>query len=156
MTECRNQIFIGLITYPIQDPRIPIICNLMLDNMETKNPTCRIFGTALHRVTSDDNLRMFKLIYEKIENKSPKDTFGSENTPLHIAAKNGCSRITTFILENSDADNINIPNRFGETPLNLAEENNHKDICKLLTSAISKQNEIPRNPRKKMKRTRCN
>ena len=91
---------------------------------------------------------------KKLKTKIQKKTTSlSENTPLHIAAKNGCFRVTTFILENSDAVNINIPNRFGETPLNLAEENNHKDICKLLTSAISKQDDIPRNPRKKRKRT---
>ena len=153
VTECRNQVFIALITYPDQDPCIPIICDLMLDNMETKNPTCRIYGSALHRVTSNDNLSMFKLIYEKIENKSPKTTSGSESTPLHIAAENGSSKITRFILENSDADDINRPNRYGKTPLNLAEENNHKDICKLLTVAISKQNNIPRNSRKKRKIT---
>ena len=153
--ECRKQVFIAIIKYPHQDPCIPMVCNLMLENMETKNPVCRIFGSALHIVASDDNLPVFKSIFEKIEKKNPKDTSsgGSENTPLHIAAKNGCSRITTFILENSDAEIINIPNTFGETPLNLAEENNHMDICKLLTSAISKQNYIPRNPRKKKKRT---
>jgi ankyrin repeat protein len=112
----------------------------MLDSMETKNRICRIFGSALHIVASDDNLPVFKLIFEKIKNKSPKDTSsGSENTPLNIAAKNGCSG--------------NIPKRYGETPLNLAEENDHKDIGKLLTSAISKQNDIPRNPRKKKRRT---
>ena len=152
--ECRKQVFLKLIgTHPDQDPCIPIVCNLMLENMETKNPICRIFGSALHIVASDDNLPVFKSIFEKIENKNPKkSTSGSENTPLHIAAKNGCSRVTRFILENSDADVKNIQNRFGETPLNLAEENNHKDICKLLTSAISKQNDVPKNPRKKMKR----
>ena len=150
VTECRNQIFIAMITYRIQDPCIPIICNLMLDNMETKNPSCNIYGTALHRVTSTDNLSMFRLIYEKTENKSPKSTSGSENTPLHTAAENGCSKITRFILENSDADNIDInrPNKNGKTPLNLAEAYDHKDICKLLTTAISKQNNVPRNPRK--------
>ena len=94
---------------------------------------------------------MFRLIYEKTENKSPKSTSGSENTPLHTAAENGCSKITKFILENSIADEINLLNRYDKTPLNLAEENNHMDICKLLTSAISKQNNIPRNPRKKRK-----
>ena len=93
------------------------------------------------------------MIYEKIENKSPKDTSGSENTPLHIAAENGCSKITRFILENSNAEDINLPNRYDKTPLNLAEENNHMDICKLLTSAISIQKNIPRNPRKKRKIT---
>ena len=151
VTECRNQIFIAMITYCIQDPCIPIICNLMLDNMETKNPSCNIYGTALHRVTATDNLSMFRLIYEKTENKSPKSTSGSENTPLHTAAENGCSKITRFILENSKADDINLPNTFDQTPLHLAEEYDHKEVCKLLTSAISKQNNIPRNSRKKRK-----
>ena len=153
--ECRNQVFIALITNPDKDPCIPIVCNLMLDNMENKNPICSIYGTVLHRVASKDNLPMFKLIYEKIENKNPKnpDTSGSESTPLHIAAEHGCSKITRFILENSNADNINLPNRYNKTPLNLAEENNHMDICKLLTSAISIQKNIPRNPRKKRKIT---
>ena len=121
------------------------------NNMENKNPTCKFYGTALHRVTSNNKFSFFKLIYEKVENKSPKDTPESENTPLHIAAENGCSKITRFILKNSNADNINRPNKYGKTPLNLAEENDHKDICKLLTTAISKQNKIPRNPRKKRK-----
>ena len=151
--ECRKQVFFGLITFD-KDPSIPIVCNLMLDNMENKNPNCEIYGTALHRVAKDNNrLPIFKLIYEKIENKNPKslNTYGSESTPLHIAAENGCSKITKFILENSIADEINLLNRYDKTPLNLAEENNHMDICKLLTSAISKQNNIPRNPRKKRK-----
>ena len=155
--ECRKQVFIELITFPDRDPCTPrlspIVCNLMLENMETKNPICRIFGSALHMVARDDNLPVFKLIFEKIKNKNPQETSsGSESTPLHIAAKNGCPRVTRFILENSDVDVKNIQNRFGETPLNLAEENNCKDICKLLTSAISKQKDVPRNPRKKMKR----
>ena len=152
--ECRKQVFFKLITLD-KDPSIPVVCNLMLDNMENKNPNCGIYGTVLHRVTSDDNLPMFKLIYEKIENKNPKnpDKSGSENTPLHIAAQNGCSKIIRFILENSNADHINLPNKYGKTPLNLAEKNNHMDICKLLTSAISLQNNRPRNPRKKRKRT---
>ena len=104
--ECRKQVFFALIMFD-KDPSIPIVCNLMLDNMENKNPNCEIYGTALHRVAKDDNLPMFKLIYEKIENINPKNTSGSESTPLHIAAEHGCSKITRFILENSDADNIN-------------------------------------------------
>jgi hypothetical protein len=152
-TEPYEQVFNRLITYPDQAPCIPIICNLMLDNMENKNPTCKFYGTALHRVTSNNKLSFFKLIYEKVENKSPKDTPESENTPLHIAAENGCHKITRFILKNSNADNINRLNKYGKTPLNLAEENDHKDICKLLTTAISKQNKIPRNPREKRKIT---
>ena len=154
MEECRKQVFFALITFD-KDPSIPIVCNLMLDNMENKNPNCEIYGTALHRVAKDDNLPIFKLIYEKIENKNPKNLnpYGSESTPLHIAAENGCSKITRFILENSDPDNIHRPNRYGKTPLNLAEENDHKNICKLLTDEISKQNNVSRNPRKKRKIT---
>ena len=146
--ECRKQVFFKLITLD-KDPSIPVVCNLMLDNMETKNPANELYGTALHRITPNNNLAMFKLIFEKMENKNPKDRHGS--TLLHIAAENGCSRIVKFILENSDS--MNIANNDGKTPLNLAEENNHKDICKLLTSAILKQNNIPRNPRKKRKLT---
>ena len=148
MEECRKQVFFALISFD-KDPSIPIVCNLMLDNMEDKNPNCELYGTALHRVARDDNLPMFKLIYEKIENKNPKNP-NNESTPLHIAAENGSSKITRFILENSDADNIDInrPNKNGKTPLNLAEAYDHKDICKLLTTAISKQNNVPRNPRK--------
>ena len=151
LEECRKQVFFALISFD-KDPSIPIVFNLMLDNMEDKNPNCELYGTALNRVARDDNLPMFKLIYEKIENKNPKNP-NTESTPLHIAAENGCSKITRFILENSNADEINLPNRYDKTPLNLAEENNHMDICKLLTSAISIQNNIPRNPRKKRKIT---
>jgi hypothetical protein len=153
MREFSEQVFNILITYPDHYPCIPVICNLMLDKMKNKNPTCRIYGTALHRVTSNNKFGLFRLIYENIENKSPKDTPESENTPLHIAAENGCHKITRFILKNSNADNINRLNKYGKTPLNLAEENDHKDICKLLTTAISKQNKIPRNPREKRKIT---
>ena len=85
--------------------------------------------------------------------KSPKNTPESENTPLHIAAENGSSKITRFILENSKNDEINLPNTFDQTPLHLAEEYDHKEICKLLRSAISIQNNVPRNPRKKRKIT---
>ena len=149
--ECRKQVFFALISFD-KDPSIPIVCNLMLDNMEDKNPNCELYGTALHRVARDDNLPMFKLIYEKIENKNPKNP-NNGSTPLHIAAENGCSKITRFILENSKADDINLPNTFDQTPLHLAEEYDHKEICKLLRSAISIQNNVPRNPRKKRKIT---
>ena len=149
--ECRKQVFFALISFD-KDPSIPIVCNLMLDNMEDKNPNCELYGTALNRVARDDNLPMFKLIYEKIENKNPKNP-NNESTPLHIAAENGCSKITRFILENSKADDINLPNTFDQTPLHLAEEYDHKEICKLLRSAISIQNNVPRNPRKKRKIT---
>ena len=150
--DCGNHVFNRLISdhgRANSEPYLLSVCDLMLDNMETKNPANELYGTALHRITPNNNLAMFKLIFEKMENKNPKDRHGS--TLLHIAAENGCSRIVKFILENSD--NMNITNNDGKTPLNLAEENNHKDVCKLLTSAISKQNSVSRNPPKKRKLT---
>ena len=151
--DCRKNVFMRLISESNPEPCIHLVCDLMLDNMEVKNPTCKNYGTALHMIASYDNLAMFKLIFERTENKNPKDEI-HENTPLHIAAQNGCLTIAKFILENSNTDNINIPNRWGKTPLNLAEEKNHKDMSKLLMSAISEQNNIQlRNPRKKRKLT---
>ena len=152
--ECRKKIFMSLISdlgKSNSEPFTILVCNLMLDNMDSKNPTCELYGTSLHAIVRFDNLVMFKLIFEKMENKNPKDESG--HTLLHIAAKNGCFRICKFILENSDTGNINEPNRYGKTPLNLAKENNHNKICKFLRSAISEQNNIPRNPRKKRKLT---
>ena len=146
--KCRKNVFMKLISGSNPEPCIHLVCDLMLDNMEVKNPTCKSYGTALHMIASYDNLAMFKLIFERTENKNPVDEM-HESTPLHNAAQNGCLTIAKFILENSNTDNINIPNRWGKTPLNLAEEKNHKDMCKLLMSAISEQNNIQlRNPRK--------
>ena len=55
-------------------------------------------------------------------------------TPLHYAAKAGHFDICKYIIENTN--DINSMNSMDETPLSLAEENDHKKISQLLKSAI--------------------
>lgn len=56
--------------------------------------------------------------------------YRSDLTPLHLASLNGYYKIAKILVENG-AD-ITVKNRVGKTPLDIAEENDHKNIVDLL------------------------
>ena len=106
--------------------------------------------TPLHNAALTGRLDIFKLIFDSVEKKNPKDYFG--NTPLHKAADGGqgsgtCIRchpeypmrkedynhpeICKLILDNVEEKSTE--NRLGKTPLLLAIESNHTSVIDILT-----------------------
>ena len=58
-------------------------------------------------------------------------------TPLHWAAKNGCTEIVKLLIEAGAV--VNTSDRLGNTPLREASRNGHKEIVKLLKAAGAKK-----------------
>ena len=56
------------------------------------------------------------------------------NTPLHYCSGNGIHRIASFLVDRG-AD-VNIRNKSGESPLDLAKLGKHNDIVELLEKAV--------------------
>jgi ankyrin repeat protein len=65
------------------------ICSYIIDNVDEnkKNPADQIGFTPLHYAAILNNLKIYKLIADKVEDKHPQDNMGI--TPLHIAVQNG-------------------------------------------------------------------
>ena len=141
----RNQFFLSLAlnSENLDDPTV--LGNIMLENMKNKNPLDHFENTALHEAAYSGNLSMFKLILNYSENISPRNKVGY--TPLHNAARQGQYEMCKFIIEH--VQDLNPMSCSKETPFNLAENEGHKKICELLKSAQLKENQKPRNPRKK-------
>ena len=123
-----------------------LLAKIMLENMKNKNPSSKFGHTALHEAASCGNLPMFKLILNYSKNISPRDD-NIRYTPLHNAAEQGHYEMCEFIVEHMQ--DLNLKSYLGNTPFDLAEKKGHKKICDLLKSAISKENKMPMNPKKK-------
>ena len=125
------------------------ICRLLIDNIKDKNPKDRKMGndclndreTPLHmaayRGRDRGHYEVFKLLFENAEDKNPRDVDGQ--TPLHIAAENGCLDICELILKDPGVKDKNpgLGNRVdrslkGETPLHLAAKGSYFEVCKLI------------------------
>ena len=74
---------------------------------------------------------------QKLKNKSEKnptmDKYG--NTALHMAAAHGQLEIVDFILKHIDEKNPE--NKVGVCPFDLAEQNEHEEICNMIVSKIN-------------------
>ena len=123
-----------------------LLAKIMLENMKDKNPLSKCGNTALHEAASCGNLPMFKMILNYTENISPRHEL-LRHTPLHNAAEKGHYEMCEFIIEH--VQDLNPVTCWGKTPFDLAEKKGHKKICELLKSALSKESEPLRNPRKK-------
>ena len=65
------------------------ICKYIIDHVDEvkKNPANIIGYTPLHYAVMLNDLKVYKLMYENIEEKNPQDGMGT--TPLHIAVETG-------------------------------------------------------------------
>ena len=153
--EPDSQILFRLIGEFDQNPNDLYLFNLIIDNTkdpETLNPAYsdpNSTNTVLHIAASNNYLEAYKMIMNKIKDKNPSNIIGC--TPLHFAAKEGHFRICELILNNVEDVNPRIKqgtyNYRGETPLDWARP--HKDVYKLIETAISKQNENVSNSSKR-------
>lgn len=59
------------------------------------------------------------------------------STALHVACANGCIKIVDLLLRNNAR--VDVKDKYGSTPLDIAYAKNEMDIVKLLTSAQKRQ-----------------
>ena len=132
------------------------ICNFFVENLQDKNPVNNTGYTPLHRAARGGHLNICKLIIENVQNKNPESN--DENTPLHAAAESGHLDICKLILESLQKENlgsiqptfavdgqicklniVNPMNRFGYTPVYMAERFGHYKICEYINSVVKKE-----------------
>ena len=122
------------------------VCKLIIENVLDKNPTgpnihwfrkqiCH--WTPLHLAAHNGHFSVCELIINNILEKNPKDQNGW--TPLHSAAQNGHVTVCQLILSNIRSSFIsntntlfNVKDTFGNTPLKLATQYQHKNIRNII------------------------
>ena len=62
-------------------------------------------------------------------------------TPLHVAAFYGSAKVTKFLLNKKVI--FNSVDRNGKTPLNLAEDNGHVNVSKMLVTHLANESVLP-------------
>ena len=118
------------------------ICKLIIG--ETQDIDQKTFWsgcTPLHEAAGYPNprrLEIFKLIFDNVEDKEPKDKDG--RTPFHHAAKYGNLEVCKLII--GETENKNPSDSAGWTPLHCAAQNGHEEICELIASKV-----VDKNPR---------
>ena len=95
------------------------ICELIIDNLTTKNPEDFNGITPLHWAAHNGHLSICQLIMKNCDEKNPKGHMG--DTPFYFAARMGQVKICKFFIENLPIDELTIQNSFDETPLDIAE-----------------------------------
>ena len=120
-----------------------LLCELIIDNVDDKNPKYEGEKTPLHYAAKYGHLAICQLIIDNVDDKNPKDNVLS--TPLHYAAVYGHFEICQLIIDN--ADDKNPKNNLEITPLHYAAENGHFAICKLIIGNVDDKN--PKNFQKK-------
>ena len=103
------------------------IVQLIVTNVENKNPANDFGTTPLHRAASYGHLDICQLIVENVKNKNPAHK-GNGSTPLHRAAWNGHFDICKLIIEN--VENKHPVDNSGRTPKDLVPQGRY-DILKL-------------------------
>jgi len=118
------------------------ICKLIIG--ETRDIGQKTFWsgcTPLHEAAGYPNpkrLEIFKLIFDNVEDKEPKDKEG--RTPLHHAAKYGNLEVCKLIM--GEIEDKNPTDTAGWTPLHCAAQNGHEEIYNLIASQV-----VDKNPR---------
>ena len=103
----------------------------ILPKVNDKNPVSSNM-TLLHWTAAFEQFDMFKRIFAAAKDNNPKAKGFKDYTPLHVAAENGCLEICEFILKNVEDKEPRTTN--GRTPLVIAAENRHFNVCILIAS----------------------
>ena len=119
------------------------ICKLIIRETQDIGQATYLSGrTPLHCAAQDDpspiRLDIFKLIFDNVQDKEPKDKDG--RTPFHHAAKYGNLEVCKLII--GETENKNPSDSAGWTPLHCAAQNGHEEICELIASKV-----VDKNPR---------
>ena len=118
------------------------ISKLIVGEMANISQRTYLMGyTPLHHAAmflDPKKTEVFKLIFENVQDKEPKDNKG--RTPLHHAAKYGNLELCKLII--GEMDNKNPSDSYGWTPLHCAAQNGHEVICDLISSQV-----VDKNPR---------
>ena len=110
---------------------------MIVNNVKDKNPKINDGGcTPLHVAAYYGHFEVFKLIFEKVKDKNPRDSL--KDTLLHRAASNGQLEICKYILSKVEDKDlaINSKNSFDRTPLDYAEWNPYQQVFDYLKSQI--------------------
>ena len=120
-----------------------------VENLQDKNPVNYAGYTPLHRAARKGHLNICKLIIQNVQNKNPENN--DRNTPLHSAAERGQIDVCKLIIESLQKETlgrnqvqtliiVNPMNRFGYTPVDMAERFGHRKICYYINSVAKKEN----------------
>ena len=135
------------------------ICQLILDNTDDKNPTMENHGcigtesydfrggwTPLHDAAQSGQVDVYKLIIDSIDDTKPL----SRGTKEHQAPKKAGIHpgLITYYFEpsvkkakkNENDENKNPKAGNGQTPLHVASENGHLELCKLIIEKVYEKN----------------
>jgi ankyrin repeat protein len=109
--------------------------------------------TKLQLVTTENNIDLDSKAINNVQKGAKLDlnaTNKEENTPLHLAAKEGHVKIVDFMLKFVGELTINANNIRGNTPLHLAAINGHVDVVKKL---LERELEVDLNNRNRQGQT---
>ena len=107
---------------------IHLICKIILDEVQDKNPKDLEGSTPLHQAANIGHLEVCKFLSLNLKEKNPRDEMG--NTPLHFAAKSGHLDVSKLLC--SYLEDKNPMNNYGRTPLDNASSSKHWKIVHFL------------------------
>ena len=115
------------------------ICKFFIENLQDKNPVNYAGYTPFHWAARKGHLNICKLIIQNVQNKNPGTN--DRNTPLHLAAAHGQMDVCKLIIESMQKETlgliiVNPMNRFGYTPVDMAERFGHFKICEYINSVV--------------------
>lgn len=110
-------------------------------NDDNKFTSCWLTGSLLHVAADQGRDEIVKLLTQKGLPADSKNPFGL--TPVYYAAYKGHTSIVKYLVETHHV-NIDCQNIFGNTMLDMAIKNKHKETVQYLCSVGAKQSENPR------------
>ena len=103
-------------------------CELLIDNLENKNPVSNKGITPFHFASKEGHFDVCKLLIQNMDDKNPAAL--DRCTPLHMAARHGHLEIVRLIVETGVYKS---PLFEGETPLDLVAPQSRYRFYKLLS-----------------------
>ncbi len=135
--------FIPHYTTPLHDAAkagdVPTATELLSKNPRSVNHRDRFGGTALHVAVAYRQKGVVELLLAKgADVNAGVNSYGDEGgvTSLHLAAGNGYKDIAELLLANGA--NVDARNKFGQTPLVVADCKDQTDVAALLRVHSSK------------------
>ena len=113
------------------------ICKHIIENIEDKNPLAKYERTPLHTAVANGHIENGRLMINNILDINSVDAYGE--TPLHM--RNGHLEICWIIMKDKNPAE-NPADFFGKTPLHLAAEHGHFEICQLLIADIDDKHPV--------------